>query len=319
MGSKYVITPNCNFLSEDELYHWGTKGMRWGIRRYQNPDGSLTAAGRKRYANPDGSLNEKGKKKFGDSANTNHTIKKSVKDMTDEELDRAIVRARKEDEYNRLRPESTPETGGRNSRKLMSKLIDEAIVPAAINSGKKALENALNKMADKYLKDKIDPNSYEALKKQYDLLKIKQDIENIKNPKTSWDDKLKKQTYDRNQKKYDEEDAAKLAKQQAERDAEEAKNRRHRQQNRNIMDRASSNKDKSNSFKDKVASMHDEFGFDDPVTSLSTRTVSKGKSYTKNVWDNDDDLVHIVDDDVKVDTGRRTVAGYLPPPKDDDD
>lgn len=31
------------------LYHHGVKGMKWGIRRYQNKDGSLTAAGRKRY------------------------------------------------------------------------------------------------------------------------------------------------------------------------------------------------------------------------------------------------------------------------------
>ena len=34
---------------ELELYHSGIKGMKWGIRRYQNPDGSLTPAGRKRY------------------------------------------------------------------------------------------------------------------------------------------------------------------------------------------------------------------------------------------------------------------------------
>ena len=32
-----------------ELYHHGIKGQRWGVRRYQNPDGSLTAAGQKRY------------------------------------------------------------------------------------------------------------------------------------------------------------------------------------------------------------------------------------------------------------------------------
>ena len=33
----------------DELYHHGIKGQHWGIRRYQNPDGSLTAAGKARY------------------------------------------------------------------------------------------------------------------------------------------------------------------------------------------------------------------------------------------------------------------------------
>lgn len=31
-----------------QLYHWGIKGMRWGVRRYQNKDGSLTDAGKKR-------------------------------------------------------------------------------------------------------------------------------------------------------------------------------------------------------------------------------------------------------------------------------
>lgn len=36
-----------------ELYHWGIKGMKWGRRRYQNKDGSLTPEGRKRYGDDD--------------------------------------------------------------------------------------------------------------------------------------------------------------------------------------------------------------------------------------------------------------------------
>ena len=34
----------------DELYHYGVKGQKWGVRRYQNKDGSLTTAGKKRIS-----------------------------------------------------------------------------------------------------------------------------------------------------------------------------------------------------------------------------------------------------------------------------
>lgn len=34
---------------ETELYHHGIKGQKWGVRRFQNADGTLTAVGKKRY------------------------------------------------------------------------------------------------------------------------------------------------------------------------------------------------------------------------------------------------------------------------------
>jgi hypothetical protein len=36
-------------MENNQLVHWGVKGMKWGVRRYQNKDGSLTAAGKSRY------------------------------------------------------------------------------------------------------------------------------------------------------------------------------------------------------------------------------------------------------------------------------
>ncbi len=45
MSEYYSIAPYSS-----ELYHHGIKGQKWGVRRFQNADGSLTAAGKRRAA-----------------------------------------------------------------------------------------------------------------------------------------------------------------------------------------------------------------------------------------------------------------------------
>ena len=79
---------------ENELYHWGIKGMKWGVRRYQNKDGSYTTAGRKRKR--DG---------WSEDAKTAGDIKKkSVKEMSNAELRKLNERTRLESEYKQLNP-----------------------------------------------------------------------------------------------------------------------------------------------------------------------------------------------------------------------
>lgn len=66
---------------ENTLQHHGIKGMKWGIRRYQNKDGSLTPEGRNRYSDDTSS---------------------HVKNMTDQELRDRINRLQLEKQYKSL-------------------------------------------------------------------------------------------------------------------------------------------------------------------------------------------------------------------------
>ena len=72
-------------LPPDELYHHGIKGQRWGIRKYQNADGSLTAAGKDRYV----------RSKRSESL-------KNRRLLSDDDLRKRINRLKMEAEYKRL-------------------------------------------------------------------------------------------------------------------------------------------------------------------------------------------------------------------------
>lgn len=50
MVNQKVYRPDLRQPYPNELYHHGIKGQKWGVRRFQNSDGSLTPAGIKRYA-----------------------------------------------------------------------------------------------------------------------------------------------------------------------------------------------------------------------------------------------------------------------------
>ena len=69
-----------NYTYPTELYHYGILGMRWGVRRYQNKDGSLTAAGKKRK----------------------RTYAEDIKSMSDQELRTKINRMNLEKRYMEL-------------------------------------------------------------------------------------------------------------------------------------------------------------------------------------------------------------------------
>lgn len=76
-----------------ELYHDGIKGMKWGIRRYQNKDGTLTDLGKKRYARD---AKEKGYKKQDAETGTyyNTTKKGARKDDLDVDVHRYVYEDR---------------------------------------------------------------------------------------------------------------------------------------------------------------------------------------------------------------------------------
>ena len=80
-------------MCNSELYHYGVLGMKWGRRRYQNKDGTLTAAGKKRYGNMS-----------SDAREANDIGKKKVSEMSNAELRKYNERVNLERQYSNLNP-----------------------------------------------------------------------------------------------------------------------------------------------------------------------------------------------------------------------
>lgn len=281
-----------------ELYHHGIKGMRWGIRRYQNKDGSLTPAGQKRRAKLEGELkklhgvDENGSGRPA-AASVKPAGKKRISEMTDDEINRAIARARLEDTYRALRPE--PQQPEKNA--FAKKMLNEAIKPAVIEAGKNLVSSAMDGLVKKITGDKVDPESLEALKKTYDKLDYKNKIDKLLNPDKhlSEEDQNKRQqrAFDAETREAQREgyqsvaDKAKAKREAAERQAKadaEAKKIRDEFVSRAASDADASSRRQS-SWEKTTSNIRDEFDFDAPVTSLSKSRVSRGKSAVDDYMD----------------------------------
>lgn len=118
------------------LTHHGIKGMRWGVRRYQNKDGSLTAEGKKRAG-------------------------RKASSMSDEELTSYIKRKNLEKQYGKLSKESEGPSKVEKTKKVIdttSNLVNQAkkMNRESIESTKTKEKLDLSKMTDKELRDRIN-------------------------------------------------------------------------------------------------------------------------------------------------------------------
>ena len=162
-----------------ELWHHGIMGMKWGIRRYQNPDGSLTIAGKIRYGNKnrlEASVNKKVAKlqrKYNDLTGKSIRQNNAAKDKTKEE-------ARKKD----LKSKSISEMSSEELQAAINRInlekiylqAMESVNPRKVNLGQKFIYsfkdqavNSISKGAAEALGDVVKGALTKSLKKSLGL------------------------------------------------------------------------------------------------------------------------------------------------------
>lgn len=124
-----------------ELYHWGIKGMKWGVRRYQNEDGTLTTAGQKRYARD---AKEKGYKNQDPDTGAYYNRTKGGKRKDDLEVD-----AQRYITEDMQRSKRVVEESSQMTNKLKT-ITDNSIR----NNPKQKMD--LSNMTDKEMRDQIN-------------------------------------------------------------------------------------------------------------------------------------------------------------------
>lgn len=147
------------------IAHHGVKDQKWGRRRYQNRDGSLTPEGRLRYGKG-GPRTKSGKPVITGSrgktdSDASKPKKKSLSEMSDEEIQSQIARFKLEKEYNQLLKDLNPA-----KEKKSHKLISEIASASFKNIGTQAMTYAMGAAVNKVVKKAFNIN--------YDIVNPKQ-------------------------------------------------------------------------------------------------------------------------------------------------
>lgn len=170
------------YVYSDELYHYGRKGMKWGQNIFGKPRSGSGRRVKRSKSLLDKMRDSKEAKKKAKAAAAEAERKKDPKNMSDADLRRAIERKKLENEYRSYYPAKVSA-----GKKFISQFLKEAVTPALISAGKTFMTNALNKMGDDALKKNVEPSLKEKLQKQKDILQLKKDIDDLKNPKKNDD------------------------------------------------------------------------------------------------------------------------------------